>query len=82
MNEASRQRTSPIRKTRLLSLRVWSADAYEDIVCESGVADCDAFLKVTKAEYEDVRPDARKFILFRDISSPTSRTSCWKRIDS
>jgi hypothetical protein len=45
-------------------------DAYMDIVCECGIAGCEVFLKVTKAEYEDVRADARKFILFRDHIVP------------
>jgi hypothetical protein len=47
-----------------------SGDDYMDVVCECGIADCDAFLKVTKAEYEDIRADARKFILFRDHFAP------------
>jgi hypothetical protein len=41
-------------------------DAYMDIVCECGIEDCDVFLKVTKAEYEDVRADPAKFIIKRD----------------
>ena len=34
---------------------------YMDVVCECGIADCDVFLKVTKAEYEDNRAATRKF---------------------
>lgn len=37
-----------------------------DIVCECGLEHCDVFLKVTKAEYEEVRTDPRKFIIARD----------------
>jgi hypothetical protein len=48
------------------SYKSHSGDDYMDVVCECGIADCDVFLKVTKAEYEDVRADPRKFILFRE----------------
>ena len=41
-------------------------DTFMDVVCECGIADCDVFLRVTKAEYEDIRADAQKFILFRE----------------
>jgi hypothetical protein len=47
-----------------------SGEDYMDVVCECGIADCDVFLKVTKAEYEDIRADAGKFILFRDHFVP------------
>jgi hypothetical protein len=46
------------------------ADAYMDIVCECALTDCDVFLKVMKAEYEDVRADARQFIVVRDHVDP------------
>ena len=41
-----------------------------DVVSECGIAGCEVLLKVTKAEYEDVRADARKFILFWDHFVP------------
>ena len=44
--------------------------AYMDLLCECGNADCDVFLKVTKAEYEDVRADPRKFIIFGEHFNP------------
>lgn len=34
-----------------------------DVVCECGREDCDVFLWVTKAEYEDVRSDAKQFVI-------------------
>jgi hypothetical protein len=46
------------------------ADAYMDIVCECALTDCDVFLKVMKAEYGDVRADARQFIVVRDHVDP------------
>ena len=45
-------------------------DSYMDIVCECGLTDCDVFLKVTKAQYEDVRADSRQFIVVRDHVVP------------
>ena len=53
-------------------------DAYEshatdtriEFVCECGQEDCDVFLTVTKAEYEDVRADPRRFIIVRDHLNP------------
>ena len=41
-------------------------DTQTDILCECGIQDCDMFIKVTKVEYEDVRADARKFIIVRE----------------
>lgn len=46
------------------------ADDYMDIVCECGLSDCDVFLKVTRAEYEDIRADVRQFIIVRDHVVP------------
>jgi hypothetical protein len=46
------------------------ADSYMDIVCECAMTDCDVFLKVMKAEYEDVRADARQFMVVRDHVDP------------
>jgi hypothetical protein len=43
-----------------------SVDWHMDIVCECGTRDCDVFLKVTKAEYEEVRSDPRQFLIFRE----------------
>jgi hypothetical protein len=40
-------------------------DTNLSIVCECGLAECDVFLKVSKAEYEDVRSDPRRFIIER-----------------
>lgn len=40
-------------------------DTYLSIVCECGLAECDAFLRVTKSEYEDVRADPRRFLIER-----------------
>jgi hypothetical protein len=45
-------------------------DAQTDILCECGIEDCDVFIRITKAEYEDVRADARKFIIERDHLVP------------
>lgn len=41
-----------------------------DVVCECGREDCDAFLKVSKAEYEDVRADGRQFLIFAEHFNP------------
>ena len=41
-----------------------------DVVCECGRQDCDVFLKVTKAEYEGVRADPRRFVIIRDHLDP------------
>ncbi len=46
------------------------AEDYMDIVCECGLSECDAFLKVTRAEYEGIRGDARQFIIVRDHVVP------------
>jgi hypothetical protein len=40
-------------------------DTHLSIVCECGLAECDVFLPVTKAEYEDVRADPRLFLIDR-----------------
>ena len=45
-------------------------DWHMDVVCECGRQDCDVFLKVTKAEYEGVRADARRFVIVRDHLDP------------
>lgn len=58
-----------------------SLDTYLSIVCECGLAECDVFLRVTKAEYEDVRSDPRRFLIDRthliadveDVVSETDR---------
>ena len=42
------------------------ADWHMDVVCECAMEDCDVFLKVTKTEYEDVRSDARQFLMFAE----------------
>lgn len=42
-----------------------SLDTSLSIVCECGLAECDVFLRVTKAEYEEVRSDPRRFIIER-----------------
>ena len=47
-----------------------AVDWHMDIVCECGREDCDVFLKVTKAEYEDVRSHARQFIIFAEHFNP------------
>lgn len=45
-------------------------DSYTNVVCECGLADCDVFLRVTKAEYEDIRADARQFVIVREHLIP------------
>jgi hypothetical protein len=45
-------------------------DAYMDAVCECGIAGCEVFLRVTKAEYEEVRADPRRFMILRDHLDP------------
>jgi hypothetical protein len=40
-------------------------DTSTNMVCECGLADCDVFLQITKAEYEDVRSDPRRFAIVR-----------------
>jgi hypothetical protein len=47
-----------------------SVDFPMDVVCECGREDCDAFLKVSKAEYEDVRADGRQFLIFAEHFNP------------
>ena len=37
-----------------------------DVICECGREDCDVYLKVNKAEYEDVRADGRQFVIFAE----------------
>ena len=45
-------------------------DTHLSIVCECGLAECDIFLRVTKAEYEDVRSDPRRFMIERSHLVP------------
>src|SRR5262245_47032608 len=40
-------------------------DTYTNMVCECGLADCDVFVPITKAEFEDVRSDSRRFVIIR-----------------
>src|SRR5262245_43513105 len=54
-------------------------DTYTNMVCECGLADCDVFLRITKAEYEDVRSDPRRFVivgqhLIADVEDVISET--------
>ncbi len=41
-----------------------------DVLCECGTEECDVFLKVTKAEYEEVRSDARQFMIIGEHLNP------------
>jgi hypothetical protein len=54
-------------------------DTYLSIVCECGLTECDVFLRVTKAEYEEVRSDPRRFLIERshlvpDVENVVSET--------
>ena len=57
-------------------------DAQTDILCECGIEDCDVFIRITKAEYEDVEPMPGSSSSSEITSFPTSRTFCSRRIDS
>jgi hypothetical protein len=56
-------------------------DTYINMVCECGLAECDVFLPVTKAEYEEIRSDPRRFVIdpshrvadLEDVVSETDR---------
>ena len=56
-------------------------DTYINMVCECGLAECDVFLAVTKAEYEEIRSDPRRFVIdpshrvadVEDVVSETDR---------
>lgn len=50
----------------LASYESHTEEAYMDVVCECGREACDVFLRVTKAEYEDVRSDARHFLIHQE----------------
>lgn len=41
-------------------------DTYTNMVCECGMAECDVFVAITKAEYEEVRSDPRRFVIVRE----------------
>ena len=45
-------------------------DTYTNMVCECGRSDCDVFIAITKAEYEEVRSDPRRFVLVRPHLDP------------
>jgi hypothetical protein len=47
-----------------------SVESPMDVVCECGLEDCDVFLKVNKAEYEEVRADGRQFLIFAEHFNP------------
>jgi hypothetical protein len=45
-------------------------DAFIFFICECGLEQCDRTVRITKAEYERVRSDARQFVIFRDHLIP------------
>ena len=45
-------------------------DSFTIIICECGLEQCDRTIRVTKAEYEQVRSDPRQFVIFRDHLIP------------
>jgi len=45
-------------------------DTYTNMVCECGRSDCDVFIAITKAEYEEVRSDPRRFVVIRSHLAP------------
>jgi hypothetical protein len=45
-------------------------DAFTIIICECGLEQCDRTIRITKAEYERVRDDARQFVIVRDHLIP------------
>jgi hypothetical protein len=45
-------------------------DAFTIIICECGLERCDRTVRITKAEYERVRNDARQFVIFPDHLIP------------
>jgi hypothetical protein len=46
-------------------------ETHLSMVCECGLAECDVFLPVTKAEYEDARADPSLFLI--DPDAPDRR---------
>jgi hypothetical protein len=45
-------------------------DAIMIMICECGLEQCDRTVRITKAEYEQVRSDSRQFVIFRDHLIP------------
>jgi hypothetical protein len=45
-------------------------EGYVRVVCECADVDCDRVLAVTRAEYEAVRRDARRFVLAKEHVRP------------
>ena len=45
-------------------------DAFLFFICECGLEQCDRTVRITKAEYEQVRSDPRQFVILRDHLIP------------
>ena len=45
-------------------------DAHLFFLCECGLEQCDRTVRITKAEYEQVRSDPRQFVILRDHLIP------------
>ena len=45
-------------------------DTFTVVICECGLDQCDRTVRITKAEYEQVRSDPLQFVIFRDHLIP------------